>query len=159
MRQPALTASVVSTGKKMSWPALTLAPKTPVTRPRSVTNHRFAIVGPSTLATSPLPRPATNPKKIVSCQISRENVDAISAAAVDPRLSSVTALIPMAAMSRPEIGPASPYVRMPTAAANERAPVLQPGSCCIESRNAPGAARTPAVATSTTAAMATTIQP
>jgi hypothetical protein len=48
---------------------------------------------------------------------------------------------------------------MPTAAANERAPVVQPGSSCMEIRNAPGAARTPAVATSTTAATATTIQP
>jgi hypothetical protein len=107
-RHPALTARVVSTGKKISWPALTLAPKTPVTRPRSVTNHRFAMVGPSTLATRPLPRPATSPKKIVSCQISRETVDAIRAPAVSPRLRTVTALIPMAAMSRPEIGPASP---------------------------------------------------
>ncbi len=158
-RQPDVTASVVRNGKKMSCPALTLAPKTPTTRPRSLMNQRLAIVGPRTLATRPLPRPARKPKKTVTCQISRAKPDRIRPAAVTTRLSSVTPRIPNEAISRPEIGPARPYVSSPTAAARLRAAVDQPGSSCIESRNAPGAARTPAVANSTRAVTATMIQP
>ena len=158
-RQPTVTASVVRNGKKMSCPALTLAPKTPTTSPRSRMNQRLAMVGPRTLATRPLPRPASNPKKIVSCQISRANAEASSATAVTTRLAIVTPRIPKAAISRPEIGPARPYISRPTAAARLRALVDQPGSSPIDRRKAPGAARTPAVATSTIAVTATITQP
>ena len=47
------------------------------------------------------------------------------------------------------IGPASPYVEQPDGGGETQGRVDQPGSPCIEIRNAPGAARTPAVANST----------
>ena len=47
----------------------------------------------------------------------------------------------------------------PTAAANDNDAVDQPGSPCIETRNAPGAERTPAVARSTAPVIRTITQP
>ena len=158
-RQPTVTASVVRNGKKMSCPALTLAPKTPTTSPRSRMNQRLAMVGPRTLATRPLPRPASNPKKIVSCQISRDEGRGEQRDRGHDQAGDRDARIPKAAINRPEIGPARPYISRPTAAARLRALVDQPGSSPIDRRKAPGAARTPAVATRTIAVTATITQP
>ena len=92
----------------MSWPALTLAPRMPVTSPRSLRNQRLATVGPRMLATSPLLRPDRSPKKTAICQISRANAETTSAAAVTITLTSVTPRTPMTAIRRPEIGPDRP---------------------------------------------------
>ena len=108
IRQPAATARAVRNGKKMSWPALVLAPKIPMTRPRSFTNQRVATVGPRTLATSPVPRPDSRPNSSVSCQISRTRLGREQRDAGHARLSSTTFLTPIRPISQPLIGPANP---------------------------------------------------
>ena len=158
-RQPAVTASAVSNGKKMSCPVLVLAPRIPVTRPRFRTNQRVATVGPRTLATRPVPSPDSSPNSSVSCQISRTRLVARSAMPVTTRLISTTARTPTRAMSQPLKGPDRPNTTRPAAAANDTDAVDQPGSAVIDSRNAPGAERTPAVTSTTTAVTATTTHP
>src|SRR5688500_7870750 len=158
-RQPTVTANAVNSGKKMSCPVLVLAPRMPVTRPRCLTNQRVATVGPRTLATSPVPSPEASPKSSVSCQISRTRLVAISAMPVTTRLRRTTARTPIRAMSQPLNGPDRPKTTSPAAAANDTDAVDQPGSSVIESRNAPGAERTPAVTSTTTAVTATTTHP
>ena len=107
-RQPKPTASVVRSGKNTSWPALTLAPNPPTTRPRLLMNQRFATVAPRTLATSPVASPDSSPNVSVSSQMSLTRTAMRSEAAVSARLRIVTPLIPITAISRPEIGPARP---------------------------------------------------
>ena len=159
MRQPTAIASPVSNGKNTSCPALLLAPKMPTTRPRSFTNQRVATVGPSTLATRPVPRPDNRPNSSVSCQISRLKLAATSDVPVTTRLTSTTFLTPIRPIIQPLIGPASPKTIRPAAAANDTDAVDHPGSPVIDSRNAPGAERTPAVTSTMIAVTATTIQP
>ena len=86
VRQPATTATVVSSGKKISWPVLLLAPRIPVTRPRCRWNQRVATVGARTDATRPVPNPDRRPNSSVSCQISRTKLDAMDATLVISRL-------------------------------------------------------------------------
>ena len=73
--------------------------------------------------------------------------------------AATTPRTPIRPMSQPLNGPARPKTTSPTAAANETDAVDQPGSCVIDSRKAPGAERTPARSTTTTAVTATTTQP
>ncbi len=61
--------------------------------------------------------------------------------------------------SQPLSGPDRPKTTRPAAAANDTDAVDQPGSVVIDRRNAPGADRTPAVTSTTTAVTATTTQP
>ena len=75
---------------------------------------------------------------------------------------SITATIertPTRPRSQPLNGPARPKTTRPTAAANDTDAVDQPGSSVIDRRNAPGAERTPAMNSTTTEVIATTIQP
>src|SRR2546423_1414933 len=67
-RQPWLTASVASTGRKTSWPVAPAAVRIPMTSPRRATNQRFATVAASTPAIEPVPVPTTNPQSKSSCQ-------------------------------------------------------------------------------------------
>lgn len=83
----------------------------------------------------------------------------MSAMPVTTRLISTTARTPTRAMSQPLKGPDRPNTTRPAAAANDTDAVDQPGSAVIDSRNAPGAERTPAVTSTTTAVTATTTQP
>jgi hypothetical protein len=62
-------------------------------------------------------------------------------------------------MSQPLNGPDRPKTTSPAAAANDTDAVDHPGSVVIDSRNAPGAERTPAVTSTTTAVTATTTHP
>ena len=75
------------------------------------------------------------------------------------RLRRTTFFTPMRPISEPLIGPASPKTMSPAAAANETEAVDQPGSPVIDRRNAPGAARTPAVTSTTIDVTATTTHP
>ena len=65
----------------------------------------------------------------------------------------------MRPINEPLIGPARPKTINPAAAANETEAVDQPGSPVIDSRKAPGAARIPAVTSTTIDVTATTTQP
>jgi hypothetical protein len=103
--------------------------------------------------------PANSPNVSVSCQIWVTTLDTRSALPVVRRLRITTRLTPSRPINQPDSGPASPNATRPTAAANDTAAVLQPCSSVIDRRNAPGAARTPAVTSTTVAATATTIQP
>jgi len=78
---------------------------------------------------------------------------------VTTRLSSTTFFTPMRPINEPLIGPARPKTISPAAAANETEAVDQPGSPVIDSRKAPGAARIPAVTSTTIDVTATTTQP
>ena len=158
-RQSKAIASTVRTGMNTSCPAELLAPKIPFTSPRLWTNQRVATVGPRTLATSPVPMPASRPNDSVSCQISVTTLDTSSATPVTTRLMTTTRLTPSRPINEPDSGPASPYSTRPAAAANDTEAVDQPGSSVIDRRNAPGAARTPAVTRTTVAATATTTHP
>ena len=158
-RHPVVTASAVSSGKKISWPVLLLAPRMPVTRPRWRTNQRVATVGPRTLATSPVPIPEIRPKTTVSCQISRTRLVANSDRLVTTRLIRTTLRTPIRPMSQPLSGPLSPNATNPMAAANETVAVDHSGSSVMVSRKAPGADRTPAVTITTMAVTATTTHP
>ena len=158
-RQPTATASAVSSGKKISWPALVLAPRMPVTRPRSLTNQRVATVGPSTLATRPVPSPESRPNNSVSCQISRTRLVASERRPGDREAQQDDV---------PDADPAhQPAAERPGEAEHDQPDrrgerhraVDQPGSSVIDRRNAPGAERTPAVTSTTIAVTATTTQP
>ena len=83
----------------------------------------------------------------------------MSAKPVTIRLISTTVRTPTRAMSQPLKGPDSPKTTRPAAAANDTDAVDQPGSSVIVRRNAPGAERTPAVTSTTTAVTATTTHP
>ena len=63
VRQPAITASAVSSGKKMSCPVLLLAPRMPVTRPRCAMNQRVATVGREDAGHEPGPEPGHQPEQ------------------------------------------------------------------------------------------------
>ena len=78
---------------------------------------------------------------------------------VTVRLSRTTLRTPIRPISQPDSGPDRPKTTSPIAAANDTDAVDQPGSSVIERMNAPGAERTPAVTSTTTAVTATTIQP
>jgi hypothetical protein len=52
------------------------------------------MVGPSTLATRPVPRPDSRPKNSVTCHRSVAKLDAARDRVVRTRLASVTARIP-----------------------------------------------------------------
>ena len=95
----------------------------------------------------------------MSCQISVTTLDTSSATAVTTRLSTTTRLTPSRPINEPDNGPASPHSTRPAAAAKDTEAVDQPGSSVIDRRNAPGAARTPAVTRTTVAATATTTHP
>ena len=158
-RQPSVTAITVSSGKKISWPALELAPNTPTTRPRPRTNQRFAITGPSELATSPAPNPATRPNSSTSCHSSRENDEAPIPNAVSSIAPTVSRRMPNRSMSRPETGPPRPSRRSPAAPASETSATDQPVSAWMPRSSAPGAARVPAPMSTQAAATSRTIQP
>ena len=55
--QPTAVASQASGGRKTSCPVAVLAASRPIASPRLVANQRLTIVAPSTIATTPTPRP------------------------------------------------------------------------------------------------------
>jgi hypothetical protein len=83
----------------------------------------------------------------------------MSATPVMSRLISTTERTPIREISQPLSGPDRPNTTRPAAAANDTEAVDQPGSAVIDRMNAPGADRTPAVTSTTTAVTATTTQP
>ena len=66
-RQPGSSASRAIVGRKTSWPVELAAEKTPVTRPRWLTNQRFATIAPKTSAIAPVPTPIGTPHRNQSC--------------------------------------------------------------------------------------------
>ena len=67
-RQPCELAAAAMSGRKSSWPVALAAEKIPVTRPRWVTNQRFATIAPKTRAMAPVPVPTTRPQSSHRCQ-------------------------------------------------------------------------------------------
>ena len=67
-RQPYCSESQAISGRKTNWPAAPPAVSTPITSPRRLTNHRFAMVAAKTSAIDPVPRPISTPQVSTSCQ-------------------------------------------------------------------------------------------
>ena len=132
-RQSKAMASTVRTGMNTSCPAELLAPKIPLTSPRLRTNQRRR--RPRTLATSPVPMPASRPNDSVSCQISVTTLDTSSATAVTTRLTTTTRLTRAAPSTSPTAARRARTARGPRRP-NDTEAVDQPGSSVIDRRNA-----------------------
>jgi hypothetical protein len=65
-RQPC-SEIFASAGRNTRLPVAVLAVRTPITRPRLVTNQRLTMVAASTKATQPLPNPESTPHVATSC--------------------------------------------------------------------------------------------
>ena len=126
-RQPAVTASAVSSGKKMSWPVLVLAPRIPVTRPRLRTNQRVATVGPRTLATRPGAEAGQQPEQQRQLPDLADQAGRDERRAGDDQAEQHDRPDPdPRAMSQPLSGPDRPKTTSPAAAANDTDAVDQP---------------------------------
>ena len=101
-------------------------------------NQRFAIVGPSTLATRPLPSPAQEPEEQGQLPDLARQAGGEQGPAVISRLSSATVADPERTISRRQIGPDRPKTSRPTAAASDRPLVDQPGSVVHRQQERPG---------------------
>jgi len=68
-RHPGSWASLANVGKKTNCPEAPAAVNTPITKPRFLTNHLFAIVAAKTSAIEPVPIPTTTPQRSIRCQL------------------------------------------------------------------------------------------
>ncbi len=84
------------------------AEKSPVTRPRCLTNHRLATIAPKTSAIAPVPTPIGTPHRNQSCQA--ESITRVSPAPRETTASAsaTTRRIPNRSISAAANGAVSP---------------------------------------------------
>ncbi len=157
-RQPMRSTSMVASGRKASWPVAELAVSTPSTRPRCLTNHRFATVAPSTIAVRPVPRPTTTPHSTMRCQKVVITVASSRPAEIIATAVTITARRPKRSMKAAEKGAIRPKSMMRRASADEIAAVDQPYSSWSGRISAPGRPMAPAVVSMVRNVSATTTQ-
>jgi len=121
-----------------------------VTKPRRLSNQRFAIVAASGTDTAPVAPPTTTPHNRSSCHGAFITVVSDAPVAIVTSAISITRRTPKRSISAAENGAVRPNSTSPSDTAIEMVPRDQPNSCCSGTIRTPGVARKPAVVISVT---------
>ncbi len=106
--QPQVWAIQARTGRKTSVPLAALAVRSPVIRPRRVTNQRLTTVAASTIATPPEAIPENTPQLATSCQGWVMNTLRPVERLISTRAPTRVRRTPMLCIRAPANGPAKP---------------------------------------------------
>ena len=150
VRQPRVSTTPASSGRKTSCPVALAAESAPRTTPRFSSNHRVATIAASTIDVTPVPVPTSTPHSSISCHSACMRAEAAIEAASSSRAPSTTRRSPQRSITAAANGPIKPNRAMLTATAAEITARLHPNSLSSGTMNSPGVARTPAVMSSTT---------
>src|SRR5690349_18690772 len=144
------------TGRKTKVPVEVEAAKSPITKPRLVTNQRLTMVADRTLVMQPEPMPDTTPQVRINCQLSVMNRLAADDRLIIAKAVITVARMPKRCMAAAAKGPVNPNRKIPMAAAKLMVWRDQPKASPQGTINTPGVDLSPAAASSATKMMAVT---
>ena len=92
----------------MSCPAAADPVSAPYTKPRPLANQRVEMIAPSTIDTTPIPRPTPTPHVSASCSGVMTKVDAVVDTAISPSAMRIMRRTPKRSMNAAANGPTAP---------------------------------------------------